>query len=70
MTTCDQWRRGFWTRSVNLREKRVNHVSWATASGLYLMGGSYSSNTSELVKKDGSVKEGLILKYETAYGNK
>ena len=47
-------------------------MSWATASGLYLMGGHISGWTSELVKEDGSVEkgfkrteEGFKLKYET-----
>ena len=67
-TTCDQWSEGSWTRShISLREKRGYHVSWATASGLYLIGGEYSVWTSELVKEDGSVEEGFILKYKTEY---
>ena len=40
-------------------------MSWATASGVYLMGGTYSQWTSELVKEDGSVEKGFLLKYET-----
>ena len=44
---------------------REDHVSWATASGLYLIGGYYRGWTSELVKEDGSVEEGFKLKYET-----
>ena len=64
-TTCDQWSEGSWTRSHSLREGREDHVSWATASGLYLIGGYYRKVTSELVKEDGSVEEGFKLKYET-----
>ena len=45
--------------------RRYAHVSWATASGVYLMGGYYSEMTSELVKEDGSVKEVFQLKYYT-----
>ena len=67
MTTCDQWSEGSWTRSASLRERRRSHVSWATASGLYLIGGGYSGNTSELVKEDGSVEEGFKLKHTTEY---
>ena len=40
-------------------------MAWATASGLYLMGGNYSNKTSELVKEDGSVEQGFPLKYGT-----
>ena len=47
---------------------RYQHVSWATASALYLIGGHYYGNgyTSELVKVDGSVEEGFKLKYKTS----
>ena len=62
---CVKWTNGAWTRSHNLRERREYHVSWATASGVYLMGGWRSRNTSELIKEDGSVEEGFNLKYNT-----
>ena len=43
---------------------RWGHVSWATESGVYLMGGYWSGNTTELVKEDGSVEAGIVsLKY-------
>ena len=58
-TTCDKWSEGSWTRSVSLSAGRIMHVSWATASGLYLIGGQSSKDTSELVKEDGSVEEGF-----------
>ena len=69
-TTCSQWSNGSWTRSYNLGQERrdlgrAGHVSWATASGVYLMGGQYSKETSELVKENGSVEEGFKLKYKT-----
>ena len=42
------------------------HVSWATPSGVYLMGGDYGSGKiSKLVKEDGSVEEGFNLEYGT-----
>ena len=64
--TCDKWSQGNWTRqSLSLKEERQDHLSWATASGVYLMGGTYSQWTSELVKEDGSVEKGFLLKYET-----
>ena len=64
-TTCVKWSpaSGTWTRSNSLSVGRYDHVSWATASGVYLMGGSYSPRTSEKVKVDGSVEEGFVLKY-------
>jgi len=40
-------------------------VSWATASGVYLIGGWDNLRSSEKVKLDGSVEEGFSLKYDT-----
>ena len=40
-------------------------MSWATKDGVYLMGGLYSKNTTEVVKEDGSVEDGFNLKYDT-----
>ena len=70
--SCSQWSNGSWTRSYrpiasSVSEERGYHVSWATASGVYLMGGQYSKETSELVKEDGTVEEGFKLKYKTEY---
>ena len=65
--TCVKWSpaSGTWTKSHTLREKRLSHVSWATASGVYLIGGAYSVRTSEKENLDGSVEEGFSLKYHT-----
>ena len=65
MKYCSKWTNGVWTLSHSLREWRLGHVSWATASGVYLLGGIFSPKTSELEKEDGSVEEGFALKYET-----
>ena len=69
LTNCVKWSpvSGTWSQSHTLRQKRFAHVSWATASGVYLIGGtnSYSQMTSEKVKDDGSVEEGFSLKYDT-----
>ena len=56
---------GTWNKTHTLRQKRSGHVSWATAGGVYLMGGWTSTKTSEKVMFDGSVEEGFSLKYET-----
>ena len=67
LTTCVKWNpaSGTWTQSHTLRQERSGHVSWATASGVYLIGGYYSERTSEKVKDDGSVEVGFGLKYVT-----
>ena len=64
-SNCVKWGDGSWTRTHILREKRTQHVSWTTASGVYLIGGQKNGNTSDLVKEDGSVEEGLPLKNNT-----
>ena len=66
-TSCVKWSpaSGTWTKSHTLRQKRYEHASWATASGVYLIGGLDSLRTSEKVKLDGSVEEGFSLKYDT-----
>ena len=67
--TCVKWSpaSGTWTQSHTLRQPREDHdhVSWATASGVYLIGGQYSPRTSEKVKLDGSVEEGFGLRNDT-----
>ena len=68
-TTCVKWSpvSGTWTKSHTLRQRRTGHVSWATASGVYLIGGTFSMRTSEKLKVDGSVEFGFGLKYDTRY---
>ncbi len=68
-TTCDKWSpsSGTWSMSHTLRQQRYAHVSWATASGVYLIGGALSLRTSEKVKVDGSVEDSFGLKYDTRY---
>ena len=57
---------GYWTKSHTLRNARYAHVSWTPPSGegTYLMGGSYSRRTTEIVNVDGSSKKGFDLKYD------
>ena len=61
---------GTWNQSNTLREARINHVSWETASGVYLMGGYDTAvrRTSVKVNIDGSVVESFNLKYDTRLG--
>ena len=67
-TSCAKWSDGSWISGYSSWGEyymRVGHVSWATASGVYLMGGMGNMENSELVKEDGSVTEGFNLKYQT-----
>ena len=66
INTCVKWSpgSGTWDQSHTLRGKRADHLSWPTASGVYLIGSVYydSSKTSEKVKSDGTVEDGFSLK--------
>ena len=65
--TCVKWNpaSGAWDQTpFTLKESRVHHVSWATPTGVYLMGGEYSPKTSEKVTADSSVLN-FTLKYDT-----
>ena len=67
-SSCAKWSEESWILEYSNWSEyrmRVGHVSWAAASGLYLMGGMGNMETSELVKEDGSVEEGFDLKYQT-----
>ena len=62
---CIKWENGSWNKSHSLRGIRFGHASWATASGVHIIGGRALATTSELVKDDGSVEESFKLKYQT-----
>ena len=69
--SCLKWSpdSGTWTQSHTLTEERYGHISWTPdpSLGTYLIGGFsfYNMRTSELVKIDGSVEQGISLKYDT-----
>ena len=65
LTICDTWSNGTWLRSHTLKFKRRSHVSWTTPSGVYLIGGFRSPWTSELVMKNGTVREAFRLTHKT-----
>ena len=52
--------------TINLLDERQGHTSWSTDAGIYLLGGSPSSNwrTTELVTGD-TTQAGFGLKYDT-----
>ena len=67
LNTCVKWNpaSGGWNQTpFKLKESRVNHVSWETPTGVYLIGGDYSPKTSEKVTADSSVLS-FNLKYDT-----
>ena len=65
LTTCVKWSSGNWTQTHTLSHKKYSHVSFNTEDGVYLMGGYGSTETTELVKEDGTVEDGFSLKYDT-----
>ena len=66
--SCHKLVDGTWTLSHNLSEWRVDHSSWQRDGGkeIYLMGGYYGANTSEVVSNSSAVSTpGFSLKYKT-----
>lgn len=67
--SCVKWSPAFgnWT-TISIKVRRMGHVSWATDSGVYLMGHDESWELStEKVKWDGSSEAGFDLKYEIRF---
>ena len=61
---CVKWSNGTWTKSHNLTQKRYGHSSWTSSSGSYLIGGTHSPKTSEIIYDNGIVENGFDLKYD------
>ena len=69
-TTCVRLSGGSWSPSHNLQQDRKYHSSWASPSGTVLMGGSYGSQTTELL--DQTTEDSVMhfpLEYDTWYVN-
>ena len=66
-TSCDQLTSAGWTRSHTLKYNREEHSSWEVEDGIILLGGSYSKNTSEIAKWDGTTEELFSMKYYTRF---
>ena len=66
--TCVKWSplEGTWTKSHNGGFSRYGHLSWATDSGVHLIGG-VSFLSSKKVMLDGSVEDSFVLKYSTRF---
>jgi len=59
---------GTWeTTTTLLLEQRWWHSSWASPSGLILMGGGKSKNTTEKINEDGTSSYSFPLEYNTHY---
>ena len=69
--SCFKWDfgSGTWNESITLPRERERSQSWTPKSGVgtYLIGGEVNSNTTDLVKPDGTVQQGFDLKYESRY---
>ena len=68
-TSCEEFSptTGTWARTGHtLQEWREDHVSWSVEEGTLLMGG-YFSDTTEIVKHDGTTETSFDMKYHTEY---
>ena len=68
-TTCHTLIAGQWEQSATLVMARFDHVSWSSANGTFLMGGSGDARqTSErLNNTDTNNSTGFNLQYDTMY---
>ena len=63
-TECVEFNQGVWsTTNSGFQHRRSFHTSWETVYGIYIMGGDYSSKTSEFARNDGTVTDGFSLQY-------
>ena len=69
--SCSKWESdsGTWNQSITLTRERKRSQSWTPESGVgtYLIGGYVNSDTTDLVKPDGTVQQGFDLKYASMY---
>ena len=64
--TCVRLEAGSWTLSHQLVEKREDHCSWASSAGTLLLGGVWSTKTTELLDANtGDSVMSFPLKYKT-----
>jgi len=56
---------GTWNKTATLLEGRYDHSSWASPSGLILLGGGGSIRTSEKIGEDGTSRNSFKLNYTT-----
>ena len=63
--TCVNLSDGFWNVSHQLERRRRDHTNWMTSSGLILMGGYWSGQTTDLLLNNGSTQERFNLKHQS-----
>merc|ERR1719204_2357989 len=65
-TTCLTLIDGTWQTTTTLLEDRYYHSSWASPSGVILLGGRYNPNlrTSGRIQEDGTSVSGFPLEYD------
>ena len=59
--SCQQLLDGGWSTGTMTMEEREGHTSATTSSGVLLLGGFYSPNTTELIQSDGQSRLGFSL---------
>merc|ERR1739838_904456 len=65
-TSCIRFSLGKWINSHTLEEPRKGHSSWLTDRGLLIMGGYYTSRTTEIAPTDGGLGgPSFAMKYTT-----
>merc|ERR1712066_235474 len=65
-TSCLTLIDGTWQTTTTLLEDRYYHSSWASPSGVILLGGWSSPGTSERIQEDGTSVSGFPLEYSLA----
>ena len=67
-TSCISLSEGVWANTTTLLQARVHHSSWASSSGVILLGGRdlNSSQTTERIQQNGTSVGSFDLKYLTA----
>ena len=61
LSTCYNINNG---TTINLINKRSEHISWTTVDGIYLIGGYSTSRTTELITGE-TTQAGFPLQYST-----
>merc|ERR1719300_1802563 len=62
-TSCLTLIDGTWQTTITLLDERDDHSSWASPSGVILLGGEGSPRTSERIQEDGTSVSGFPLEY-------